>query len=118
VGRPEVTAAIFAGISEGTWAFLGVLLTNAVILIGLFVRQGRIASGVRDVNRAVNHQPEDHPTLIQRVASLEKASRIGGRHREWEHEALRVISIEIGCVLPDYPDECLDDPDSTSSIMA
>jgi hypothetical protein len=94
---------MFAAISEGTWAFLGVLITNAVLLVGLFYRQGRIAAGVRDVNRAVNHQPNDHPTLIQRVASLEVSADNADRHREWQHGALHAISVEIGCELPPYP---------------
>ena len=99
---------MFAAISEGTWAFLGVLITNAVLLVGLFYRQGKIASGVRDVNRAVNHQPSDHPTLIERVASLEVASENVQQHSQWQHGALQAISVEIGCTLPPYPAEIVD----------
>lgn len=100
---------MYAAISEATWAFLGVLVTNAVILAGLFIRQGKQARSVEQINRAVNHQPEGSATLVERVGTLEDLTdtivdetRI---HRSWEWNALGALAHHVGCVLPVEPEE-------------
>jgi hypothetical protein len=102
-----VAAAIVAGISEGTWAFLGVLVANAVLLFGLFYRQSGMRVAVDQINTAVNHQPEGDPTLIERVITLELQAQNGHLHRDWEREAFQLLAHEVGAHLPEYPDDCL-----------
>lgn len=94
---------VFAAISEATWGFLGVLVANAVILAGLFVRSGRTSTAVGQINRAVNHQPEGSPTLVERVGRIETETTA---HRHWEHLAFNAIADEIGVELPPHPKEC------------
>jgi hypothetical protein len=103
-----VTAVIVAAISEGTWAFLGVLTTQIVVLVALFVRQGRNATSLEQINTAVNHQGKDEPTLVQRVVNVEQAVASAGVHRSWEKQAFTTLAHHVGCTLPPYPHH--DDP--------
>lgn len=97
--------------SAAAWGFLSVFVTQAVILTGLFVRQGRQGVSVAEINRAVNHQPKDAPTLVERVGVLEgrteELATHGRAHRDWEHQALNALAFHVGCVLPPHPKEQL-----------
>ena len=92
-----------AAISEGTWAFLGVLVTQVVLLTALFVRQGRNKEGIDQINRAVNHSDPGDDTLVQRVKNVEQAVKTAQAHRGWERDAFMKIAHHVGCILPPYP---------------
>jgi hypothetical protein len=77
---------VLAAISEGTWAFLGVLVANIVLLIGLFYRQGAMRQGIDRIDTAVNHQAEGEPTLVERVANVERA--VASAQVHWERTSL------------------------------
>ena len=94
---------MLAAISEGTWAFLGVLATQIVVLVALFVRQGRNSQSLDQINTAVNHQVEGEPTLVQRVVNVEHAVASAQLHRGWERDAFRKLASHVGCILPPYP---------------
>jgi hypothetical protein len=98
---------IIAAVSEATWGFLGVLVANAVILAGLFLRQGKQSYKVDQINKAVNHQPEGSPTLVERVGTVEQlAAELAeetAAHRTWEHKAFTAIAEQIGVTLPPLP---------------
>lgn len=98
---------MLAAVSDSTWTFLGVLITNVVILVGLFVRQGKQGTKVEQINRAVNHQPAGSPTLVDRVGAVEKlAADLASDtavHRDWERQVFIAIADEIGVKLPPLP---------------
>ena len=94
---------ILAAISEGTWAFLGVLVTQLCILVALFVRQGRARASIEQINTAVNHQLAGAPTLVERVTDIERAVALGHLHRHWERHAFTTLAHHVGCILPPYP---------------
>jgi len=95
--------------SPAAWAFLGVMVSQGVVLAGMFVQQRRTAAEVSQVNRAVNHQPDGSATLVQRVGAIETQlddfKTETGVNREWEHKAFRALAKEVGCVLPPHPRE-------------
>jgi hypothetical protein len=97
---------MLAGISEGTWAFLGVFITNVVVLVGLFYRQGKQGRSVDQINRAVNHQSDDQPTLIERVVTVERRTEEIAEdtreHREWEYGVFSAIASHVGLKLPKH----------------
>ena len=78
----------------------------AIVAIGgfltLYIRQGRMSTSVDQINRSVNHQPLDGPTLVERVIAIEHDTAI---HRRWEHKAFGMIATQVGCVLPPHPSE-------------
>lgn len=100
---------MLAAVSEATWAFLGVLITQAVIFAGLFVRSTRTGRDVAQINRAVNHQPDGSPTLVERVGRIEARTEViesdTKAHRDWEHSAFSAIADQIGVALPPHPKE-------------
>jgi hypothetical protein len=96
-----VIAAVL-GLSDAGWGFLGIAITQLVIFAALFVRSGRTGREVSQINRAVNHQPDGSPTLVERVGRIEDETIA---HRRWEHEAFSAIATEIGVTLPDHPKE-------------
>lgn len=99
---------LVAAISEGTWAFLGVLVTQIVLLCTLLIRQGKARQSIEQINTAVNHQGKDdagndRPTLIHRMIDVEEAVKVAQTHRSWEKEAFIKIAHHVGCILPPYP---------------
>lgn len=60
----------------------------------------RTRKEIRQINRAVNHQGDDQPTLIQRVIRLEENQAI---HTSWTEEALKSVAAQIGAQLPERP---------------
>jgi hypothetical protein len=97
---------VIAAVSEGTWTFLGILVTNAVLLAGLFWRQKGMKLGIEQINTAVNHQEEGEPTLVERVVRLEKAANASHLHRDWEREAFQTLARHVGAHLNEYPTDC------------
>lgn len=97
---------MLAAISEGTWAFLGVLITNIVVLVGLFLRQGKQGKSINEVNLAVNHQVKDAPTLIQRVIVVESRVEDFQKetvvHRDWERQVFAALARHVGFDLPPH----------------
>lgn len=95
--------------SPAAWTFWGLVipafLGNAVALTALFVRAGRTATEVAQVNRAVNHQPPGAPTLVERVEKLEVHREETHEHWRWERRALAAIARNTGTVLPPHPRE-------------
>lgn len=91
--------------SDGAWGFAGVALTAVVALL---VQQGRTLRQTKQINRAVNHQPSDAPTLVERVGSIEARTEVIEEqhvlHRQWEQEAFSAIAHQIGTTLPPYPE--------------
>jgi hypothetical protein len=94
---------IVAAISDGTWAFLGVLVANGAMLAALFIRQGRARTSIEQINTAVNHQLAGTPTLVERVSDIEKAVATAQLHRGWERHAFTTLAHHVGCILPPYP---------------
>ena len=94
---------IVAAISEGTWAFLGVLITQFGVLLALYVRQGRARTSIEQINTAVNHQLVGSPTLVERVTEIEAAIATAQQHRGWERHAFTMLAHHVGCTLPAYP---------------
>ena len=94
---------LLAAISEGTWAFLGVLVTQLGILIALYIRQGRARTSIEQINTAVNHQLAGSPTLVERVTDIEAAVAVAHKHRDWERHAFTTLAHHVGCILPPYP---------------
>jgi len=76
----------------------------SVIVAVIVAATGAIAHrnrrDIKMINRAVNHQGLDHPTLIQRVIRLEANQTI---HTTWTAEALVAVAGQIGVTLPDRP---------------
>ena len=97
-----------AAISEGTWAFLGVLVTNMVVLVGLFLRVSKQSKSVEQINRAVNHQSEDAPTLIERVVKVESRTEElaweTSKHRQWQARVFTALARHVGMALPPCDD--------------
>lgn len=98
--------------SGGGWAFAAAvvaLITNVVILAGLYVRQGRQGRSVEQINRAVNHQEPGESTLIERVVTVERRTEEIARdtvdHRKWEHRVFGAIANHIGLTLPHREDD-------------
>ena len=91
---------MLVAISEGGWAFAGVLVTNMVVLVGLFRRVGKQAASVEQINRAVNHQGVGESTLIQRVVIVERRTEEiaaeATKYRQWEHQVLTGIARHVG----------------------
>lgn len=75
-----------------------VIVAVIVAIAGAIAQRNR--RDIKMINRAVNHQGLDHPTLIQRVISLEANQTI---HATWTAEALVAVAGQIGVTLPDRP---------------
>lgn len=57
----------------------------------------QVAADTAAINRAVNHQPDDAPTLVLRVVRVEDT-------QTWLVQALQAVAHHVGCSLPDPPD--------------
>lgn len=92
---------------DAVWAFFGVFVTSVssiiVALIAVLVRQGRMRISVDAINRAVNHQGDDEPTLIERIIAVEKVTHHGLLHRDWERKSLTTLAHHVGARLDPYP---------------
>lgn len=75
-----------------------VIVAVIVAIAGAIAQRNR--RDIKMINRAVNHQGLDHPTLIQRVIRLEANQTI---HTTWTAEALVAVAGQIGVTLPDRP---------------
>jgi hypothetical protein len=75
-----------------------VIVAVIVAIAGAIAQRNR--RDIKMINRAVNHQGLDHPTLIQRVIRLEANQTI---HTTWTAEALVAVAGQIGVTLPDLP---------------
>ena len=75
-----------------------VIVAVIVAIAGAIAQRNR--RDIKMINRAVNHQGLDQPTLIQRVISLEANQTI---HMTWTAEALVAVAGQIGVTLPDRP---------------
>lgn len=90
--------------SDQAWIFFGVVVTNLVIVVGMFRRQGKQTVSINEVNRAVNHQAFSSPTLIERVIAVEatvddfKEETVA--HRDWEHRVFAALAHHVGFLLP------------------
>jgi len=75
-----------------------VIVAVIVAIAGAIAQRNR--RDIKMINRAVNHQGMDQPTLIQRVIRLEANQTI---HTTWTAEALVAVAGQIGVTLPDRP---------------
>lgn len=75
-----------------------VIVAVIVAIAGAIAQRNR--RDIKMINRAVNHQGLDQPTLIQRVIRLEANQTI---HATWTAEALVAVAGQIGVTLPDRP---------------
>ena len=75
-----------------------VIVAVIVAIAGAIAQRNR--RDIKMINRAVNHQGLDQPTLIQRVIRLEANQTI---HMTWTAEALVSVAGQIGVTLPDRP---------------
>ena len=76
------------------------------IVVGVFGWiTARNHKAIRQINKAVNHQPADQPTLIQRVIRLEANQSI---HTAWTAKALESVAEQIGAPLPARPPSIVD----------
>lgn len=60
----------------------------------------RNRKAIRRIDRAVNHQPDDAPTLIQRVIRLEVNQT---SHSTWTATVLENLAKQIGVDIPPRP---------------
>jgi len=94
--------------SDGAWGLAGVVVVQLAGILALFVNSRRTRIDVKAINRAVNHQPEDAPTLVERVGSIEVRTEAievtTAVHRDWEHQAFSAIARQLGTTLPPYPE--------------
>jgi len=94
-------------LSEAGWAFFGIVVVQFFALAGLYMQSRRTGTEVKQVNRAVNHQPEGSATLVQRVGSIEdeiasfKAET--AEHRRWEHRLFQSMGSHVGFTVPPHP---------------
>ena len=75
-----------------------IIVSLVVFLAGIIAQRNR--RDIKMINRAVNHQGADQPTLIQRVILLEKNQTI---HTTWTADALVAVAGQIGVQLPPRP---------------
>lgn len=78
-----------------------VIVAVIVAIAGAIAQRNR--RDIKMINRAVNHQGLDHPTLIQRVIRLEANQTIHTTWTTWTAEALVAVAGQIGVTLPDLP---------------
>jgi protein-L-isoaspartate O-methyltransferase len=100
---------VILAISDAAWGFFGIFVTAAasiiVALIAVLRRQGRMLVSVSEIGRAVNHQGDEAPTLIERVIAVEASQQQSVAHRKWETEAFTILAHHVGCQLPPYPEK-------------
>lgn len=75
-----------------------VIVAVIVAIAGAIAQRNR--RDIKMINRAVNHQGADQPTLIQRVIRLEANQTI---HTTWTADALVAVAGQIGVQLPPRP---------------
>jgi len=75
-----------------------VIVAVIVAVAGAIAQRNR--RDIKQINRAVNHQGADQPTLIQRVIRLEANQTI---HTTWTADALVAVADQIGVTLPIRP---------------
>ena len=76
------------------------------VVVGVFGWiTARNHKAIKQINKAVNHQPADQPTLIQRTIRLEANQSI---HTAWTAKALETIAHQIGVELPVRPESITD----------
>lgn len=85
------TAAVIVAVVSG---FFG-------LLTAVLVQQRKTYREVKAVNKAVNNVPEGTPTLVQRVARLERRSDIQTR---WLGDVLTLLAAQLGVSLPPQPE--------------
>lgn len=101
---------MISAVSDATWTFFGVIVTSMasvlVALIAVLVRQGKMRVSVEQINRAVNHQGDDKPTLVERVIGIEERTEVleveTVNHRKWERLAFTALARHVGCELPPH----------------
>ena len=72
----------------------------ALIVAGTGIIASRSHRAISRIDRAVNHQPDDAPTLIQRVIRLEENQAVTAA---WTGDALLALAGQIGVELPPRP---------------
>ena len=87
----EVALVLGASIPAVLSFALGVLV---------LVRQKATHTTLKEIDRAVNNQPVGTPTIVQRVASIERHVRV---HHQWQTECVSAISVQLGVRLPVPP---------------
>ena len=95
-----MTAVVLA-LSDGAWGVISVLIVQLTGLVVLLIKMSRTQREVSQVNRAVNHVKPGAPTLIERVAALEREQ---ARHRDWTYDSMCAIAHQLGVKLPPPPD--------------
>jgi hypothetical protein len=92
-------------VSDAAWGFFAAFVTGfctvIVALITLLIRQSRTSSSIEQINRAVNHQGDDAPTLVERVVTIERETAL---HRQWEHKVFTALAVHVGFTLPERED--------------
>lgn len=76
----------------------------ALVASGLAAKNSK---AIKQINRSVNHQADDAPTLIQRVIRLEQNQAI---HTTWTAEVLVALADQVGVPIPDRPPNVLECP--------
>lgn len=93
---------------------IALILAATVPAMGAFLlgwlnlrRQVTSSQQISQINNAVNHQPSDAPTLINRVLTIEQNmvahNAWEATHSLWQHEALETIANQVGCRLKEPP---------------
>lgn len=70
--------------------------TSAITAIAVALINRPTARRVRHIDRAVNNQPDDAPTLIERATRLEQRTMRQDVHIEWTTEAIHAIASAVG----------------------
>lgn len=85
---------------------MALVLAATVPAIGAFLlgwlnlrRQVASTHQITQINKAVNHQPSNAPTLISRVLKIEENML----DPQWLQESLATIAKQVGCQLKELP---------------
>jgi len=77
---------------------VAVIAMITAVLSAVIASRNRQA--IQRIDRAVNHQPDDAPTLIQRVVRLEENQEV---HAVWTQTVLEAVAHEVGVAIPPRP---------------
>lgn len=90
-----MTSSVFSTADAAVVVAVISLIAGWVTVVG-----ARTRKEIRQINRAVNHQGDNQPTLIQRVIHLEQNQAI---HAAWTADVLMSLCAQIGASLPPRP---------------
>ena len=96
--------------SDAMWVFLGVVVTQFVVVFGIVyaAKNARAARTIAEsTNEAVNNVDKEkgEPKLIDQVRSHGRQLKAHNEYHRWTAAALVTIADEIGVKVPPLPEE-------------